>query len=399
MQPSDRIFKELFSENANVWYYSEGDTSKIIVKLPSNVIKAIGMGCKVEFLFGRDYSSSRKYIHNGIRIYDDPIHFLTVSGTLRFEDEYNSLSKIAILDSVLVEFYDELALPVASATVSFKNYSKKIIEFLNDVTLLYIGDFDDSAAASLNCFDYSLDKSRTFSDVYEIDVLRIDGLFNNWNASNLHFAGLNEVNHLTIDDEDEGGLLEKQAWASLESVFYFDLHKNPILKKGNKSRELTDIIAYHSLGIFLIESKCLSVMASEADKSMSKKISTLKKHIRKAIKQLIGAKKNLDKGEEIYDSKGRPIKFDRNIIPHCIVLVSELFPFDDWQDIFIESCKAMIDEKIYLHILSLGELATFLKAAKGRKEHFDYLLMLRSEAILEAKTLLINPVFHIQKPT
>ncbi|RFM35032.1 hypothetical protein DXN04_06425 [Chitinophaga silvisoli] len=68
MNKADRIHKELMHEPANIWYISDEYGSKIVIKVPTNSIKSLLKGCKIEFLFGRNESSIPNIFHTGLKI-------------------------------------------------------------------------------------------------------------------------------------------------------------------------------------------------------------------------------------------------------------------------------------------------------------------------------------------
>lgn len=152
-------------------------------------------------------------------------------------------------------------------------------------------------------------------------------------------------------------------------------------------------MAFYDKGVFLIESKALAVISLENEKSMDKKVSNIKKQIKKGIKQLIGAKNSIDTGIDIYDSKNNIIMFDKKIIPHCIVLVPELLPFGDWEEIVYEMMTVMTKKRIFLHVMDLLEFMKYIKVSSGKKEYLDYYLIKRSESFAQHKNLFIKANF------
>ena len=173
----------------------------------------------------------------------------------------------------------------------------------------------------------------------------------------------------------------------METLFNFGLFLNPEVIENSKKRELTDILAIYEYGVFLLEIKALGVLGLDKDQSIDRKVSNTQKQIRTAISQLVGANKNVAKRFQIVSDNGLIINFNRNIVPHCIVLVSELFSFGEWADLEIEIMKTMVDEKIYLHVLDFREFMNFVKAAGGKKESFDYHLMQRAEKFAEVRSI------------
>jgi hypothetical protein len=302
MKDAERIYQELVNENTSIWYVADNFGSKIMIKAPSSTVKAIISGCNVVFLFGKDSQMDKIYFHTGVKIYDDIINYLLITGTHRFVQEHESLRAIMEENTTVIELYNELDVCVAIAHVSFnKNDRESILRMIGNTQELYVGDFTKEAASSLDSFDYSLDKSRDYLEVRDIKISSIEGHFSEWKIMKSIFVGFNEVNEIQIDDIEEGRTLEKQIWVSLESLFNYNLYKNPKIKHKKREREFTDILAFYDKGIFLIESKALAVISSTNEKSIDRKVANIKKQIRTGIKQLVGAKKNLDNNVDVYD--------------------------------------------------------------------------------------------------
>ncbi len=398
MKDAERIYQELVHENASIWYIANNFGSKIMIKAPSSTVKAIINGCKVVFLFGKDSQTDIIYFHTGIKIYDDMVKCLLITGTNRFVQEHESLKAIMEENTTVIELYNELSVCVAKAHVSFnENDRESILKMIGNMQELYVGDFTKEATSSLDSFDYSLDKSRDYLDVRDIETSSIEGYFSEWKTMKSIFIGFNEINEIQMDNRDEGGTLEKQIWVSLESLFNFNLYKNPRIKHKNKEREFTDILAFYDKGIFLIESKALAVISSTKEKSIDRKVANIKKQIKTGIKQLVGAKKNFDNDVDVYDCNSNIIQFNKNIIPHCIVLVSELLAFGDWREIVNEIINVMTNENIFLHVLDLLEFMKYIKMSVGKKEYFDYYLMQRAMSFIENENIFLVATMKANK--
>lgn len=391
MEPLERIQKELKSEEACIWFAKEDDTFVLIIKLPLNSCKALVHGCRTQVLFGIDQSTDQPIVHSGIRIYDDLEKPLLLTGAHRHIDENENLQKILDKGSCAVVLYSELGLPLVYSQVHLdQTKSQEFLKLLGNTDRLYSGGFTDRIKRSLDSFDYSIDNTREFENAYQIDVIVTDCKFQKWNHPEAHFVGVSDHAITRITDDQEGGTLEKHIWFSLENVFPFEIFLGPKFKTKSGEKEVTDILAHHDLGIFLIEAKSLSIFDGGIEKSMNRKVLSLQKHIKKGINQLIGATENMKQGTKFYDSKGEPIVFDRNIVPHCIVLVSEIFDFGHWNEIENLIMKVMIEKEIYLHVFDLRELVSLLKISRGRKEYFDYLLMKRAEKYVNIQRIHIR---------
>ena len=96
-------------------------------------------------------------------------------------------------------------------------------------------------------------------------------------------------------------------------------------------------------------------------------------------------------GYKITSQARSEIVFDREILPHAIVMVSELIPFGDWDDLVIETMEKAIMHNMMIHILDLQELATIARFSKDVNQ-FDYYLVQRFKHFVEKRTFFIRTV-------
>ncbi|WP_321289027.1 nuclease-related domain-containing protein [uncultured Sunxiuqinia sp.] len=391
MKYSERVYRKLISEDATIMFIADKFGKKIIMKVPSSTARAMLNGCKVELIIGRDDHISPSIIHSGLKIYDDPVNFIYLTGAHIHPNENKSLKDIMECGECYVELYNEFSICVANTRIYFnKNIREEILNLLGNLKNLYSGIFDDFVTSSLDSFDYTIDKRRKFKKPYDIKIHFSECVFDKWQTMTNHFIGLHEHNEIKLDDLDEGSVLEKQAWTSIEELFNFDIYKNPFFKTPDGNKELTDILAFYQYGIFLLETKALAILSLEKEKSTEKKVASIKKQIRKGIKQLVGAKKNIEKGVEIYSPQGNLIEFERNIVPHCIVLISELIVIGDWTDIENEILETMRKESILLHVMDLREFMKYVKYCNRQKEILDVNLIERIKIFVKTKNIHIR---------
>jgi hypothetical protein len=390
---AERIANELLHEKVSLWYASDGFGSKIMLKIPTPTIKSLLTGCAIQFSFGKDSKRQPPMFHAGVRIYDDPVHYLSVTGIQRYIDEHTSLEKIMHRQHTDIQLYNELNVCVATATVTFEVKDQmKVLHLLGCPDQLYCGDFDKAAFHSLDCFDYSLQMERILENVYEIETLIIDGQLSNWHKIKHHFIGVNEQHPITANDPNEGETFERQVWVSLESLFDYHIYCNPTVPHKKGQRELTDIFAYSCFGLFLFETKALSILTTDPAKTMEQKVRRLQQHIEKAIDQLTGAAKKILEKPPVFDRAGNEIQFDKTLLPHCVVLVSELLPFGDWKVIEMKMFEAMIKVRMYLNVLDLKEFMRFVGMARGSRDRLDYLLIKRVEHFVKHRTIHLEAV-------
>jgi hypothetical protein len=390
----DIIYREIISEEAGIWYISDRTGSKILIKIPSTSIKAIVKKCKIQLLFGKEVRNNICYLHIGINIFDFTQNPLSLTHVCKYDFEQKAILKIFELDEIYVEFFNELDICIAKSFIilnqknneSIKNFIKTNRQYYINYELNNI-----DAELSLNNFQYSIDDKINLPNVYKIDILKIDVLLKDIIVMDSTFIGFNDNAKIIINTDNEGELLENIAWAPLQSVFNNNIYKNPQVYSKNKFRELTDILAYYQNGIFLIETKSLSLNYI-VDDDINNQIDKLKKHIKKAINQLVGAKKVIERQEKIFDIKTKKeisVIHSNNPL-HCIILVENIYPFGSWGDIVKIICQTIIKENIFLHIIDLTEYIKLIKYSKGKIELVDYNLIERCKHFVNAKNIYIK---------
>ena len=390
------IYQEMQIEDVGIWFISDDSGFRISIKLPSNAVRSILKGCEVEFVFGKDEANGKRYFHTGVRIYDVITNPLIIIQPNRIQRDYTGLKRLLNENEVIIEFYDELLVCSATAQLSIpQNKRNELLDFLGDLNSFYIGEYDTQLSSSLDSFHYTLDNSQKVNKSYEILSKYYKCNLLNLNAIDAVYVGLIDSHNVNVSNIDEGSNFEKQIWFSMESLFNECIHLNPTIQENEKKRELTDILAYYQYGIFLIETKALGILNLEKDQKMDRKIANLKKQITKGIKQLTGANKNIKKNLMILSSTNLTIEFDRNLVPHCIVLVSDLLAFGNWDVIENLINETIKTEKIYLHVMDFMEFTKFLKMSKGKRDHFDYYLMERAEQYSKVQNIHMRTNFKM----
>ncbi len=395
MNKQERIFQELLHERAAIWYISDKSGAKIMLKVPSFSIKALLKGCTIEFVFGRDEYQDSHIFHTGVRIYDDPVNYQSIFCAQRFLDEHLSLAKIMHLDQVEIQFYNEINICQAYGTLRLRAQDRHDIHaLLSNAKILHKGDFDDLLSQSLDNFQFSLDSNCLFISTPKlIKTLVVNGIIDNWQIMQNTFIGINEDAVIKISDSFEGKILELEAMVLMGSLFGEYIWRSPQIFNNGQQRELIDILAYSEYGIFLIEAKALGIINSAEDVPMDRKVANLKKDISKAIKQLVGATKSITRNTRIYSFEKNEIVFKRTLLPHGIVLVSNLLPFGNWDETIQALLEAMLKVKIYIHVMDMSEFTRFIGYSKGDKNKFDYFLIERIENFVKNPSLAIRTEF------
>jgi hypothetical protein len=391
MNNAERIYKQLQVEKAGIWYISDDYGSKIMAKLPTPTIKALTKGCEIKFLFGRNNALQPNVFHIGLKIYDDLVHPQMIYGVHRYKDEHLSLGKILQIETVQIQFVNELNIIQAFGEVIFSDRSKQdILSLLNNPKELYIGDFTATINGSLDIFqDSFLHLSIPPTDFH---LLEVSEKVINWSFNKTYLYTESSVVDMDIKG-NEGAELEKEVFTVISSIFKQNTFKSPTIPFKSTSRELTDIFAFSDLGIFLLETKALSVFNAAEDRTMDRKVANLQKQVSKAISQLVGAIKKIKENTPILDENKNEILFNRSLVPHGIVLVSEMLVFGEWEHTIGQMMKAMIETNSMIHVMDMKEFMQFVGNANDSMYQFDHFLVQRAQKFAEHPAIFVETRF------
>ena len=376
--PSERVYREMRSEEASLWFVpaNRGEELALLVKAPSSAIKALIAGCPLRLLFGR----KGPYLNVGVRVLDMPDAPILISGPQREAEEHLALVRTLQERRLPIFLFNEMDVCLAWTNLDLtEDAASQVLAMLSPVETLYVGPFTSDFSHALDCFCYSTDPTQTYPGASIIPLTDIPTILEPWRTNRVSFVGVRGYETIAIDDQDEGGMFERAVWASLESVFPFTLYKSPQVKIGRKSRELTDVLAFHEYGNFLIEAKDLSVIQAGYGRDQERRTKGVQKQIGKAITQLVGASKAVRRGERISDANGTELSVVRDKPAHCIVLITELMHWGDWTEIERALMDAMLATGDFFHLFDLREFITLLKGSSGSGPLLDYHLMKRCE--------------------
>lgn len=385
---SERVRKEMHSEAASLWIIPSSDESyktAAIMKVPSASIKAIITKCK----FDVSIALHDDVLMYAYRVYDVPESPLVISGCITIEEELSSVTELLNKKTTQLFLFNELDICIGWSEVELNGPNLKLLEVFKS-SRPYIGEFNSDCSYALDCLHFTLDTKAKSKNHPKADVYTFDVEAKGWNINTTVFMGVNDYSSMVLDDKDEGVMLERAIWSSLESVFPFTLHKSPQVRIGDKSRELTDVLAFDELGAILIESKDLSVIQAGFERSMDRRVAGVQKQVNKAIGQLVGVCNALSRGEEISDSGGEKLEVNRDAPHHCIVLVTEINHHGDWSNVVKELISAFRETRCFFHLLDLRELVCLLKLSCFCPKTFRVILVQRFKQFMQLESIHIR---------
>ena len=393
MENADRIERELRHELAGIWYISDKYGAKILVKLPSSSIKAILKGCAIELLFAVDRDTNPNILHTGLRVYDDPVHPQLIMNPVQYKYDHFAIVKIMHLGKVQVQFCNELNAIQSFGDLRISDRDRHNVHCLmGNPKGLYTGQDFGKLNLSLDKFQAILNNEPTLGS--NIADLSVKGVYKQVESIDHSYVGEEQTVNTNIEDPLEGDQLEKEIYVIVRSLFAKNAYHNPLIKTKTGYRELIDIFAISEFGIFLIEAKAFGVYESVEGRTMERKVLGLQKQIKKAIAQLVGAARTITDGTTIFSAPDQELVFDRTIMPHGIVLISEMFHFGDWSSTIRLIVDTMTNYKIFAHVMELQELLRFIGYCKNDRNIFDDLLMQRAKSFVEHPTLHVRSEFH-----
>lgn len=387
--PSPRVYQEMRSEDASLWIVpaNGGQELAVLIKAPSSSIKGLIAGCRLSLVFG---------IHGdvlcaGVRIFDMPDAPILISGAVKESEEQEAVRRLLRDRKAPIFLFNEMDMCLAWTNLTLReDDAVNVSRLLNMESALYTGFFTTSCSRALDCFGLSIDPAADYPGAQPIPIAELSVELEPWCANNVSVVSVRGYHTITINDRNEGEMFERAIWASLEHVFPLTLYKSPQVTIGDKTREFTDVLAFHEYGSFLIEAKDLSVLEAGFERNQERRTKGVQKQAKKAIGQLVGACKALTRGDAVVDDNGNQLNLVRDKPPHCIVLITELMHWGEWQEVEMLLVEAMRTTGGFFHLFDLREFIVLLKVSRGNPMLLDYNLMQRCKTFVKHGSVFIR---------
>ena len=394
--PSAEIYKKMLHEAARIWFVPAVgiDTHAILLKAPANVLKAVMRGCKVKLSFAIDKSANSPVLVSCVQIYDDQDAPVMVLSPHINQIEHNALPEILDRKSTPLFLYDELSRNIAWAESSWSEGVDKVSHLMSSSQSFYAGVSTNAVQSALDNLQISLNSAIIIPSGTYIDFEQIELIAQSFNAIDLYSYSVNDQGHMfNALSKDEGGGFEQSIWQLIESLFDHQLYKSPqTTNNAGKERELTDIFGFNDKGIFLFEAKVSSVLNTSPERSTERRAKNIESQIEKALRQLCGAIRVIRSNQKVVSKSGSELSFDRQIVPHGIVVISEMLPFIKCREVTYALIEAAKESSSMLHIIDLGELWNLVSYSSS-VYHFDYCLMQRFEAVVNTENAFVRTKF------
>lgn len=394
--PGSKLLAELNGVTEGIWFLlpDGSDEVAIVAKLPSSVIKAIYREVQC-FLIIADVESEKGYVRIvGLRIDDDATNPFFVSQPSLKKEEHNLINRCLSYQSIRIHYFDERSRPMLSATCSFNQIEvQKAIVELNIIHPRYYENdrnFVDKIHDVFQKNQIALYKRQT-AQIFGHHQISYNGVFDPL-VKNIEYADNENDITFQLDEVNEGRSFEKSIYITLYQVYTDRAYLSPEVP-SDKSRELTDIAGFDSEAICLIQAKALSVFAVDILRPTSRRASSVKKDINKALNQLKGAVRQIREGKEILSSRKELIEVQNHnkAIIHGIVLISEMHHAIDWKTVTRQIFEfSNINEMVFFHVMELKELHTLSLLCHKNVPLFSFNLLMRWKAISDSGTAFLT---------
>lgn len=376
----EKIGKQINNEDAGLWFWNQS-VHKLIIKVPTHTAKAIFQGKSIFLYLKSIHLFSRNILFSGASINDFDSNPIELYGINRFKEEIDIIRDVFQNECLNVDIFNELGVCVLTGVIKVDDQTRKYVFEELDKNIIDNKDF--LVAPYLDFFEQNI--------LSKNEIQKIQLRLENIQVINTHFIGTN-TSYFSLDNINEGNSLELEVLTALDGIFKDKIYHSPYFIDKALKKELTDLFAVTEYGIFIIETKCMAILQLEKENSIDRRVANVQKQIKKALKQVSGVCKNI-KNNKIYKKEtGEEILFNRDLIPHCIIIIDELIAFGEWEGIILEMMQTMIKDSSYINILDIIELMKLVKICNSSSEYFDYNLMKRTETFVQKQSLFIKGV-------
>ena len=387
----DTLF-EMKSEPVGLWCVEVDEYTypQFVVKLPVNIIKSLNFGCKITMVIDLLNYRDLVYFAYGLIVWDDYKKPYITYDVMRNEKDFKLFMNCLERRKTIMHFFDEIERPIVSSECCLKLKLKNplLTDHLNDYHIDTLSRSVDDELFKLykNNIENYINGINDYDEISTLSLFEVDLIFGEAVRINAP-----DVGRFCLDHKDEGGGFEQSIFQLVESVYTTENSlRSPILDNHNQ-REIIDIMAWDKTHICLIEAKCLSIFNRGAELTNDRRIKNINGQVTKAIKQLKGAVRTINGGKNIFREPGilleLPSKSSELI--HCIVLISEMYPFLDWENIACQIIDLNEEVKAFFHVMDLTELRRLIASSKD-PSNICCNLFRRWEAVSSNKNALVR---------
>ncbi len=392
---SDQQYNEFqtVSQLIRVFYDSESDSSVPFLFVKSGTLLSKFIFHEKDFELIISNIENTPYLFYALKVNDYKDNPTVLWSIVESQNEIDALYKIVDTQQLNVCVFNELSVNTFRGLVPVLIDVKKTKKILSGVLGVPISQELIHKIGDQFFDDYNQKKD----DEGFMEIIKFNKDFL-WKEVEAHYIPNREsfTSSMLSMSKEEGGQQEELILWLTDSLLLEGVVKNPQVEDGQDKRELCDILFSYEESCFIFESKSLSILKHDKVPDIKKLTARTLKHIDKALKQLIGASKNIRNKSKISDENGIDINIPHDKINHSVILIPDLFLLSETKTLGKETIKTFYDKtKSMLHILDTEELyrlvhASLMIASKGIKTSpimaFDFMLTERIKRAVDNET-------------
>jgi hypothetical protein len=385
--PSEFMLSHMGLAEAGMWAtkVNDGRQTVFVVKLSTDALKWIHRGVQANLLIGHVSLDSLVIRVLGLEIFDCQTDPLLPNLPQVEAWEIKEFDELLALDRFTIHFHNEQPfLSVLDATASLPGPAvRSYLEKRSALTFYSKPVVTSVFRSAQRTFEKALIRSPEDA-ARQVEIFRFPILLSNlhWNSMSVPDAGT-----FVPNDSNEGESHEALLLHLLKPNFDGEVIASPKIPDGNTTRELCDLLAI-SKNAFVFEAKAFSVFDKPLYQTSDRKAATVMKHFGKALGQLQGAIKRIEKGVEIQaDGSTRPLTIAGKQFGtlHGIIVVSNT-SFDlPWLEIGKQLAEAQHVPRTCYHFLQLAEVQRMVAFAAGSSDALNQILVHRAEVVASSK--------------
>lgn len=403
--PAAHIQNELFASNhmLRICIASTGTERQptLVVKSTSLSLKYLIVRRSFQLVVGFLYPEN--HVMYGVRVPDDPEKPATIWSIAERQEELDALKLIAAGKLCHVALFNEASVNVCETDTTFSFGPSQLREEVDRASLcLGWKKFETRCEEMIEKLDMANQPTSTYWGHLTIPC--------DWSkVTNYYITNRLNASVLSLIDANEGTEQEELAVWFMDTLSLHGAVRGPQVAENSLTRELCDVLINYERGCFLVESKTLAVYDRNELPSRDKLQKNVEKNVKKALKQLKGAIRNVLVGNKVLDNQGREIEISREMPFHCIVLVPDLSLLHQSVDIVPSDLVDFMKETTghFLHILDPLELFQSVRNAihlSSMSEKtppimaFDVILINRFKAAIQSSTVDFRFLLKIETP-
>jgi hypothetical protein len=357
----------------------------LVVKAKSLSLKYILKAARIRLVAGRTRADKCFY---GVVINDDPSSPYTLWSFVERDDEMEALQRILSGEQFMLALFNEAVVNICSGLLRLQAHGAEAVTALEHAKVGAVGEGDEAESEVIQLLE---DWQAGGASVAEFTS---DGA-PNWGPNTcIYVTNQLQTAQLNLTNADEGCQQEQLAAWITDSLHPRGVFQNPTVCE-KVPRELCDLLLTHEFGTILFESKALTILSRQDVPTRDKLRTDIVKHVRKALRQLSGACRNISSGKAIIDRSGGRVEVQRKLPQHCVVIVPDQSLLGGAERIVLKDmANFAIRTRAFVNVLDPSQLFSLMMDSNNLSHRqqattplmaFDYLLIRRSDSVLKSR--------------